>query len=80
MTPIWTTIFEILFLKKPGLVRVVTLLLALGGLWIVFSKQTILPLPENSETGYISWRCNIGGMMSKVVKYMVISLIFSFFL
>ena len=49
MTPIWTTIFEILFLKKrPGLERVLTLSLALGGLWIVFSKQTIIPLPENS--------------------------------
>ena len=48
MTPIWTTIFEILFLKKkPGLERVLTLSLALGGLWIVFSKQTIIPLPEN---------------------------------
>ena len=48
MTPIWTTIFEILFLKKrPGLERVLTLSLALGGLWIVFSKQTVIPLPEN---------------------------------
>ena len=48
MTPIWTTIFEILFLKKkPGVVRYLTLALALGGLWIVFSKQTIIPLPEN---------------------------------
>ena len=58
MTPIWTTIFEILFLKKkPGLVRVVTLLLALGGLWIVFSKQTVLPLPENSG----DWLALVGG-------------------
>ena len=58
MTPIWTTIFEILFLKRrPGLERVLTLGLALGGLWIVFSKQTIIPpvsythltLPTNRE-------------------------------
>ena len=33
MTPIWTTIFEILFLKKiPGWSRAITLSLALGGL------------------------------------------------
>ena len=84
MTPIWTTIFEILFLKKkPGLVRVVTLLLALGGLWIVFSKQTVLPLPENSG----DWLALVGGAIFaggmirlEVVKYDgVFPLIFSFF-
>ena len=84
MTPIWTTIFEILFLKKkPGLVRVVTLLLALGGLWIVFSKQTVLPLPENSG----DWLAFVGGIIFaggmirlEVVKYDgVFPLIFSFF-
>ena len=42
MIPVWTTIFEIIFLKKrPGLERVLTLGLALGGLWIVFSKSNI---------------------------------------
>ena len=84
MTPIWTTIFEILFLKKkPGLVRVVILLLALGGLWIVFSKQTVLPLPENSG----DWLAFVGGIIFaggmirlEVVKYDgVFPLIFSFF-
>ena len=49
MTPVWTTIFEILFLKKkPGWQRAVSLAFALGGLWIVFSEQTIIPLPENA--------------------------------
>ena len=58
MTPIWTTIFEILFLKKkPGVVRYLTLALALGGLWIVFSKQTIIPLPENAG----DWLALAGG-------------------
>ena len=58
MTPIWTTIFEILFLKKkPGVVRYLTLALALGGLWIVFSKQTIIPLPENAG----DWLALTGG-------------------
>ena len=60
MTPIWTTIFEILFLKKkPGWQRAVTLTLALVGLWIVFSKNTILPLPENAG----DWIALVGGAM-----------------
>ena len=60
MTPVWTTIFEILFLKKrPGLERILTLLLALGGLWIVFSIQTIFPLPENSG----DWLAFAGGIL-----------------
>ena len=58
MTPIWTTIFEMLFLKRrPGLERVLTLGLALGGLWIVFSKQTIIPLPQNAG----DWLALAGG-------------------
>ena len=60
MTPIWTTIFEILFLKKrPGIERFLTLSLALGGLWIVFSKQTVIPLPENSG----DWLALAGGAL-----------------
>ena len=84
MTPVWTTIFEILFLKKrPGLERILTLFLALGGLWIVFSKQTIFPLPENSG----DWLAFAGGILFaggmirlEVVKYDgVFPLIYSFF-
>tara|TARA_Y100000996_G_scaffold288681_1_gene228065 strand:- start:154 stop:1047 length:894 start_codon:yes stop_codon:yes gene_type:complete len=84
MTPIWTTIFEIIFLKrKPGLERVFTLLLALGGLWVVFSKQTMFPLPENSG----DWLALAGGAIFaagmirlEVAKYDgVFPLIFSFF-
>ena len=84
LTDVVRTIFEILFLKKrPGLVRVATLLLALGGLWIVFSKQTVLPLPENSG----DWLALVGGAIFaggmirlEVVKYDgVFPLIFSFF-
>ena len=60
MTPIWTTIFEMVFLKKkPGLERALTLGLALGGLWIVFSKQTIIPLPENMG----DWLALAGGAL-----------------
>ena len=84
MTPIWTTIFEILFLKKrPGVERLLTLLLALGGLWIVFSKQTVLPLPENSG----DWLALAGGAIfaGGMIRLEVIKtdgvfpLIFSFF-
>ena len=84
MTPIWTTIFEILFLKKrPGIERVLTLLLALGGLWIVFSKQTAFPLPENSG----DWLALAGGAifagglirLELIKTDGVFPLIFSFF-
>ena len=84
MTPIWTTIFEILFLKKrPGLERLLTLLIALGGLWIVFSKQTFFPLPENSG----DWLALAGGAIfaGGMIRLEVIKtdgvfpLIFSFF-
>ena len=84
MTPIWTTIFEIMFLKKrPGIERMITLALALGGLWIVFSKQTILPLPENSG----DWLALAGGAIfaGGMIRLEIIKtdgvfpLIFSFF-
>ncbi len=60
MIPVWTTIFEIIFLKKrPGLERVLTLGLALGGLWIVFSKSNIVPLPQNAG----DWLALVGGVL-----------------
>ena len=59
MIPVWTTIFEIIFLKKKfGWKRVITLGLALGGLWIVFSQENIIPLPQNAGVGSC-WRCTI---------------------
>ena len=84
MTPIWTTIFEIIFLKKKhGWQRVLTLSLALGGLWVVFSQTTFLPLPQNAGdflalTGGIMFA---GGMIRlEVVKTDgVFPIIFSFF-
>ncbi len=84
MTPIWTTIFEILFLKKrPGLERILTLGLALGGLWVIFSKQTIIPAPENSG----DWLALAGGAIfaGGMIRLEVIKtdgvfpIIFSFF-
>ena len=60
MTPVWTTIFEIIFLnKKHGWQRVVSLGLALGGLWVVFGQGGNIPLPENAG----DWLALIGGIM-----------------
>ncbi len=60
MIPVWTTIFEIYFLKKrPGLERVLTLSLALGGLWVVFSQSNIIPLPQNAG----DWLALVGGVL-----------------
>ena len=60
-----------------------TLGLALGGLWTVFSKQTIIPLPENAG----DWLALVGGAIFaggmirlEVVKTDgVFPIIFSFF-
>ena len=84
MTPIWTTIFEILFLKKkPGWQRAITLSLALGGLWIVFSKNSVIPLPENAGDwiALVGGAIFAGGMIRlEVVKTDgVFPIIFSFF-
>ena len=68
---------------RPGIERVLTLLLALGGLWIVFSKQTVFPLPENSG----DWLALAGGAifagglirLELIKTDGVFPLIFSFF-
>ena len=84
MTPVWTTIFEILFLKKKaGWERAVTLSLALGGLWLVFSKETIIPLPQNAG----DWIALAGGAIfaAGLIRLEIIKtdgvfpIIFSFF-
>ena len=84
MTPIWTTIFEILFLKRrPGWQSAVTLSLALAGLWIVFSKDAIIPLPQNAGDwiALAGGAIFAGGMIRlEVVKTDgVFPIIFSFF-
>ena len=84
MTPVWTTIFEIFFLKKkPGWQRAVSLTFALGGLFIVFSEQTIIPLPENIG----DWIALVGGVIfaAGMIRLEVVKtdgafpIIFSFF-
>ena len=84
MTPIWTTIFEIIFLKKrPGIERTISLVLALGGLWVVFSKQTIIPLPENigDWIAFTGGALFAGGMIKLEISESdgVFPTIFSFF-
>ena len=84
MSPVWTTIFEILFLKKkPGWERAITLSLAIGGLWLVFSKETIIPLPQNAG----DWIALAGGAIfaAGLIRLEIIKtdgvfpIIFSFF-
>tara|TARA_X000001036_G_scaffold121203_1_gene114748 strand:+ start:113 stop:1009 length:897 start_codon:yes stop_codon:yes gene_type:complete len=84
MTPVWTTIFEILFLKKKhGWQRIITLSLAIGGLWIVFSKDTIIPLPQNvgDLIALVGGVIFAGGMIRlEIIKTDgVFPIIFSFF-
>ena len=59
MTPVWVTIFELLFLKhKPKWHRVVAIVLALSGVWIVFSQGLSFPMPQNAG----DWLAIIGGI------------------
>lgn len=60
MTPVWATIFEILFLKrKHGWQRLASLVLAIGGLGVVFSENKIIPLPQNAG----DWVAFAGGVV-----------------
>ena len=60
ITPVWTTIFEIVFLRQiPRFYRYITLVLALSGVWIVFGQEGVLPLPQNSG----DWIALLGGIL-----------------
>ena len=60
MTPVWATLFEFLFLKRrPTWHRGVSILLALSGVWIVFSSDFIFPFPQNIG----DWVALIGGIV-----------------
>ena len=49
MTPVWATLYELLFRKqKPQWHRAVTIALALSGVWIVFSQGLTFPVPQNA--------------------------------
>ena len=60
ITPVWTTIFEIVFLRQiPRFYRYITLALALSGVWIVFGQEGVIPLPQNSG----DWIALLGGIL-----------------
>ena len=60
ITPVWTTIFEIVFLRQiPRFYRYITLVLALSGVWIVFGQEGVIPLPQNSG----EWIALLGGIL-----------------
>ena len=60
ITPVWTTIFEIVFLRQiPRFYRYITLVLALSGVWIVFGQEGVIPLPQNSG----DWIALFGGIL-----------------
>ena len=60
ITPVWTTIFEIVFLSQiPRFYRYITLVLALSGVWIVFGQEGVIPLPQNSG----DWIALLGGIL-----------------
>ena len=59
MTPVWATLYELLFRKqKPQWHRAVTITLALSGVWIVFSQGFTFPVPQNVG----DWVALVGGM------------------
>ncbi|MDH3629660.1 MAG: DMT family transporter [Gammaproteobacteria bacterium] len=48
LAPIWATLVEVLFLKRiPNWPRAVSIVLALGGVWIVVGLDVGVPLPVN---------------------------------
>ena len=60
ITPVWTTLFEIVFLRQiPRLYRYITLALALSGVWIVYGQEGVIPLPQNSG----DWIALLGGIL-----------------
>lgn len=48
LIPFWTTLFERIFLgNRAGIARLMSLVLAFAGLWIVLARDFFLPIPEN---------------------------------
>ena len=63
LTPLWATLIELAFLKqKPGKWRVVSLPLALAGVWVVLGEVNGLPMPANSG----DWLAFAGGAIYAV--------------
>lgn len=48
LAPLWATLIEVIFLKRiPNWPRAVSIILALGGVWIVVGLEVGIPLPVN---------------------------------
>lgn len=85
LTPLWATLLEVAVLRRqPGWSRVVSLSLALAGVWIVFGTSGEFPWPRNAG----DWLALAGGAMiasgaaraHAVQPEGVFGLLFSFFL
>lgn len=60
LTPVWATLIEIVFFRRPpGWRRAITLPVSLAGVWIVIGNDTGLPVPENAG----DWLALLGGAM-----------------
>ncbi|MEM6589478.1 MAG: DMT family transporter [Pseudomonadota bacterium] len=60
LTPVWATLIEILFFRRPpGWRRAITLPMSVAGVWIVIGGETGVPLPENAG----DWLALLGGAM-----------------
>lgn len=60
ITPVWSTLIEIVVLRRPpARIRWLSLVLGLGGVWLVFAVDGGFPLPRNAG----DWLALTGGMM-----------------
>ena len=60
LAPVWATLVEVLFLKRiPGWPRAVSIILALGGVWIAVGLDVGIPIPTNLG----DWFGLIGGLL-----------------
>ena len=85
LIPFWTALFERIFLgKRFGLSRLMSLVLAFAGLWIVLARDFFLPVPEN----WGDWLALLGGCffaggalrLQEVKSKSVQPILFAFFL
>ncbi len=60
LTPLWSTLFELWFMRRQLTVaRILAIVLGLGGLWVILPSETGLPIPQNAG----DWMAIISGML-----------------
>lgn len=60
LTPVWATLIELCFFRKPpGWRRAITLPMSFVGVWIVIGKDAGIPVPQNPG----DWLALLGGAM-----------------